>query len=64
MTTDNVGRKKLPTRFRVKRYMSKTKGERFELHSRDYGYIATLGSEDEVGRRIAMEQARHRGQYK
>lgn len=56
--TGNAGRKKLGDRYRVKRYMSKTKGERFELRSRDAGYIATLNSEEEVTRRIQMEETR------
>lgn len=40
----------------MKRYMSKTKGERFELHHRDYGYIATLNSMNEVDKRIRTEE--------
>ena len=37
---------------------SKTKGDRYVLSHRDRGYIATLNNEEEVDRRIAMEEAR------
>lgn len=56
MNTGNAGRKKLANRYRVKKYMSKTKGMRFELHHRDFGYMATLDSMDQVRNRIRMDE--------
>jgi hypothetical protein len=58
MHTGKPGRKKLPDRYLVQINPSKTKGDRYVLSHRDRGYIATLNNEEEVDRRIAMEEVR------